>query len=548
MRTLFLFLLFFGFGRLWAQTDTLYILQTTDVHGHVRPYDYFQDKAADYGLARIFTRVIDYRLKHKNVVLVDGGDLLQGTPLIYYFNRIETSVPNPMILTLNFMGYSAMAVGNHDIEQGLFTYLRARDESHFPWLSANSVLPDGRTFFKPYTIIEHNGIKIGIIGLTTPGIPMWLEPSLYPGITWKDMVQTARKYVPLVRPQVDVLVGLFHAGLDSGYSAKQTAALGLPNENASALVARKVTGFDVIFAGHSHRPYPKKGRIVLTHTERTLLINAGSWARNLGVAEIILRKKEQSTRRPWQVIAKEGWLEPMKKVIPSPAIMDLTKYYHKKTLAYIRQPIATLTDTLSARNARFQDNPVVELINRAQMAYTKADISFAASFNDHFKIPPGKIRIKDVYGMYRYENFLYVVEMTGQQIRDYLQYCARYYLKKGDKIIANPKMAGYNYDMAEGIKYKITVTREDDTGENTVGPIIYLKTGRPLDMHRRYKVALNSYRAMGGGGHMAAAHVSEKQILFKSDEEMRNILADYIQQQKIIHPVCDGNWTVVRGE
>ncbi|MGD9900749.1 MAG: metallophosphoesterase, partial [Calditrichaceae bacterium] len=240
---------------LFAQeTDTLYILQTTDVHGNIYPYDYFRDEPDENrGLAKIFTKVTEYRKKHPNVLLVDGGDLLQGTPMIYYFNKIETDVPNPMIFTMNYMGYDAFAVGNHDIEQGLFTYHRAQDQSDFPWLSANSLMPDGRTYFDPYTIIEYNGITIGIIGLTTPGIPMWLDKTLYPGITWTDMIETARDYAEMLRPEVDVLVGLFHAGLNEDYSGAHTDDLGLPNENASRLVAEQVPLFDVVFAGHSHQ-------------------------------------------------------------------------------------------------------------------------------------------------------------------------------------------------------------------------------------------------------------------------------------------------------
>ena len=544
-----LFFLLITIAVLSAQRpDTLYILQTTDVHGNIWPYNYFRDDSADYGLAKIYTRVIDYRKHHKNVILLDGGDLLQGTPLVYYFNKIETSVMNPLILTLNYMGYDAFAVGNHDIEQGPQVYLKAQQESRFPWLSANSVMEDGRTFFRPYVILKRNGLKIGIIGLTTPGIPMWLDQALYPGIHWADMVETARKYAPLLRPQVDVLVGLFHAGFEAGYSAKQTQARGLPNENASLLVAQQVPGFDVIFAGHSHRPFPPiKGERSQTESapaDVPLRINAGSWGRNLGVAQIILQKPKSGLA---QIISKTGWLESTKKTPASHAIRQLTEFYHNKTLNYIRQPIADLTDTLDARNSRFQDNPVVELINKAQMWISGADISFAASFNDRLKIAPGKIRIKDIYGMYKYENYLYVLEMTGRQIKDYLNYCAAYYRLEGDHLTANPKMAGYNYDMAEGIGYTVHVRsrRNDGKAKNYVDAIVFLRTGKPLQMDRTYKVALNSYRATGGGGHLAAAHALNAPVVWKSDEEMRNILAKYIRQLKVIRPKADGNWKVV---
>lgn len=554
MKKLFFILYFLLLTFLHAQqTDTLYILQTTDLHGNIQPYDYFRDQPADYGLAKISTRVDEYRQKHKNVILLDGGDLLQGTPLAWYFNKVDTALPNPLILTLNFMDYDAFVVGNHDIEQGLAIYQRARKESKFPWLAANSVLPNGQTFFEPYTIIERNGIRIGVIGLTTPGIPMWLDKSLYPDISWTDMIETARKYTTLLRPQVDVLVGLFHAGFNEDYSSAQTQALGLPNENASRLVAEQVPGFDVILAGHSHQAEPREMVMIKTRGEeqeqeqekdKSLKINAGSWGRNLGVAQIILRKKEKAKSRneKWQVVQMNGWLEAMKEVQPSPAVLDLTRSYHEKTLAYIRTEIAELTDTLSAAQSRFADTPFMELINKAQLAATNADISFAACFDDRVKIAPGKIHIKDIYSIYRYENFLYIVEMTGQQIKDFLEFSAGYFDWDGQKLTVNRDIQGYNYDMAEGISYKINVKNKKG---DRISDLVFNKTGQLLEMDKTYKVAMNSYRATGGGGYMPAAKAKDSRIVWKSSEDMRNILVDYIRNQKSISPKIDGNWNII---
>jgi len=525
--------------------DTLYILQTTDVHGNIQPYDYFRDQPADYGLSKIYSRVTDYRLKYQNVVLLDGGDLLQGTPLAWYFNKVETAWPNPLILTLNYMGYDAFAVGNHDVEQGLFVYLRAQNESQFPWLSANAMLPDGRTYYQPFTVIERNGIRIGIIGLTTPGIPMWLDESLYPGITWADMIITARRYAAELRPQVDVLVGLFHAGFNEEYSAANTEKLGLPNENASGIIAREVPGFDVIFAGHSHQPQPKDTLTIkpVKGSKAVLQVNAGSWGRNLGVAQIIFNLKKSGKKSASQITELKGWLEPAKDMPASEAILQLTSAYHTRTLEYIRTEIAVLGDTLSAMKARFEDSPAVELINRAQMDATGADISFAACFDDRLKIAPGILRIKDVYGMYRYENFLYLVEMSGQQIKDFLEYSAGYYQWDGQQLTANKNMQGYNYDMAEGLQYQINVSKEK--GQRISGMKL-TKTGEPLSMNMTYKVAMNSYRAAGGGGHMAAANALNNKILWKSSEEMRNILVGYLQKRKTIEIRSDKNWVIIK--
>ncbi len=530
-------------------SDTLYILQTTDVHGHIYPYDYYTDSPAPYGLAKAYTKICEYRKKHKNVLLIDTGDLLQGTPLAYYYDKINTTAFNPLILTLNYMGYNAFTVGNHDIEQGLPVYYKARRHSEFPWLSANSLLPDGRTFFKPYAKFNVNGIKITILGLTTPAIPMWLDSSLYPGIRWTDMVKTAAYWAPKLRKETDVLLGSFHAGFEAQYSKKQTDRLGLPNENASLLVAKNVPLFDVVFGGHSHRPLGRKGynaphpvpvkNLIKVNGHRTLLLNAGSWARYLGVAQIILQKNKTGNYR---ITSMDGWLEPLKDVPASAAILTLIRPYHKQTLRYTHTPITTLTDTLSALKARWQDTAFMDLINNAQLAMGHADISFAACFNDKALIPPGRLRIKDVYQIYKYENYLYVLKMTGQQIKDYLEYCARYYRWENGKLSTNPQIAGYNYDMAQGISYEIHV--KEPIGQR-IRHLIDSKSGKPLEMRKMYKVALNSYRASGGGGHLAAAHATKAPVIWKSDREIRNLLIDYLKEKKSYKPTCDHNWKLV---
>jgi len=526
------------------QIDTLYILQTTDVHGRIYPYDYFNDEPAKVGFAQVYSRIKEYRAKHNNVILVDAGDVLQGTPLAYYFNKIETDIPNPLILTMNRMDYDAFTVGNHEIEQGVAVYTRAEKESDFPWLSANAELDDGTTFFKPYTIVKENDFLIGIIGLTTPGIPTMLDTTYYPGITWKDMVETAQKFATILYPRVDILVGLFHSGFNAREDAYKSEKLGLPVANASGLVADKIPEFDIVFGGHSHKIVPndyKQGSKYMSKEKRLnkpLRINSGCWAKNLGVARLILEQVEGT----WKIIDKDGWVESVEDEEPAEEILKRTEYYHNKTLEYIRGEIAVLTDTLKGKYSRFKDTPMVEIINKAQMDYTDADISFAACFNENLCVPPGPFRVKDIYAMYPYENFLYVVKMTGQQIKDFLEYSSRYYIWDGCNVNPNPDIAGYQYDMAEGINYMIDVTR--DVGKR-IKRLKFLQTGKPLEMNQIYKVAINSYRASGGGGHINAAGARNAPIIFQSSEEMRNILTDYIKNIGTITPETDQNWKIV---
>jgi 2',3'-cyclic-nucleotide 2'-phosphodiesterase/3'-nucleotidase len=522
------------------QTSKLIVLHTTDVHGNINPYNYFSDLPANNGLAKIYTMVKRYRTKYDNILLLDSGDLLQGTPLVYYYNHVETSVPNPMIYIMNYMQYDAFAVGNHDIEQGYHVYFKAQSESQFPWLSANGIRADQRTFFKPYSIIEKNGIKIGIVGLTTPAIPMWLDKRLYPGIQWQDMVIAARKWAAIVRPQVDVLIGLFHAGMNAEYSRKQTKKLGLPNENASRLVAKQVSQFDAIFCGHSHRRYPYNQddeKLI----NNVLIVMSGSHARYIGVAEFNLKN---SNENKWNIYSRNSYILKMDTVAAAQEILTINEPYHEGTLQYIRQVVGSISDTISGRFSRMQDNPVVQLINLAQMSTTKADLSFAASFNDRFVLPPGEVQVKDIYNMYSYENFLYVVEMTGQQIKDYLEYSSAYFLydQNENKIIPNPEMKGYNYDMAEGISYQIDVREKIG---NRIKNLKHTASDQPLLADKTYRVAMNSYRASGGGGHLAAAGIAKAKILWKSNQEIRNILIDYIRENGCLEHVVDNNWKLV---
>ncbi len=533
-------LLLAALGLAISQTsDTLYVLQTTDIHGHIYPYDYYKDQADDkVGLAKIYTLVKKYRTEKRNVILLDSGDLLQGSPLVSHFNQYETDKPHPMILAMNYMGYDAFAVGNHDIEQGLFVYTRAEREAKFPFLSANAVMPDGRIFFSPYTVIERGNIRIGILGLTTPGIPMWLDESLYPGITWADMVETAQSFAPELRQKVDVLIGLFHAGFNAGYSQAQSEAAGLPNENASGLVAEQVPGFDLILAGHSHRAHPLPGSTEETaSTELPLRLNAGSHGRNLAVAEFVLSRNGDLIK----IVSARGWLESTANVEPAKEILQLTSYYHQKTLDSIAAVIGYSKTDLNAEEARFKDTAVMDLIHDAQLAHTGAEISFAACFNTNFSLSAGPLRKKDLFGIYVYDNTLYEVKMSGRQIKDFLEYASGYYELEEGKPKANPDMQGYNYDMAEGVSYTINLREKPG---NRIQNLRLLRTGEPLELDKIYNVAMNSYRASGGGGHMQAAGAGNAEIIYKSSQDVRTILIDYIAEQDTLNLKPNGNWTL----
>jgi len=521
-----------------GERDTLYILQTTDIHGTIIPYDYTMDKPAEQGLVKVYTRMKEFKEKYDNVIFVDSGDLIQGTPYSFYFNRIDTIGVHPIIQTMNYIGYDAFAVGNHEIEQGVHTYTKARDNSDFPWLSANAALDDGSTYFKPYTIVERGNFKIAILGLTTPGIPTMLDTTYYPGITWKGMVETAEKYAPALKDSVDVLIGIFHAGFDAEEDKYKEELFGLPIANASGLVAERVPGFDVVFGGHTHRVNPRDTTITIRDST-TMQMISGSHAWGLGIVKIVLEKSNGK----WQVIEKTGWIEQAKDFAPSQELLELNEPYQKKVVSFIRSPIALNKKIMTTENARFEDSPIPELINKVQLYNTGADISISPVFSTRLTIPADTIRIKDVYAMYPYENTLKMIEMTGQNILDYLEYCAQYYVYKNDSLSTNPEIAGYNYDMAEGISYTINVREEPG---NRIKDVIFLKTSEPIDPELTYTVALNSYRANGGGGHLKAVGIDEPKVLYSSKMDIRNFIIDYLKEHKILEATCDNNWHIAR--
>ena len=520
------------------ERDTLYILNTTDIHGYIIPYDYIKDEPAEHGLVKIYSRIKEFKDKYDNVVLLDCGDLLQGTPYAYYFNRIDTAGIHPIIQTFNYIGYDAFAVGNHEIELGVDTYTKARDTSDFPWLSANAALDDGSTYFEPYTILEKGDIKIGILGLTTPGIPTMLDSTYYPGITWKGMVNTAWIYAPVIRENVDVLIGIFHAGFDAQEDKYKEELFGLPVANASKLVAERVPGFDVVLGGHSHRVIPRDTTITVRDST-TLQMISGAHAWGLGVAKIILEKHNGK----WQVIEKTGWIEQAKDFAPSQEILELNEQYHNEVISFFKTTIALNKEIINTENARFEDSTIPELINRVQLHHTGADISISPVFSVRQVIPADTIRIKDVYAMYPYENTLKMIEMTGKQLIDYLEYCANYYVYENDSLSTNPDIAGYNYDMAEGISYTIDVREQ---AGSRIKNVIFLKTAEPLNPEMTYTVAMNSYRANGGGGHLKAVGIDEPKVIYSTKRDMRNLIIDYLKEQEIFEATCDNNWCIVR--
>lgn len=509
------------------------ILVTTDEHGNVYPIDYYTLKPANRGLAKVYTLIKQVRSENPNTILISNGDVIQGTPLTYYFTKIEKDVTHPMMLAMNYMGYDSMTVGNHEIQDYGFDWLmKVVSDAKFPVLSANMVNKEDGTYpLKPYIIKEVNGVKVGIIGITTTETNTVTPSYNLKGHWFEDAVETAGKWVKFLRPQVDILVVSAHMGFEFGSDVTNFKYLEpLREGNVADAIVQKYPEIDILIAGHDHynlQPFLRNG---------VLCLEPWCWGQALGKVDVTLEKSGDK----WKIVKKEGVnLKVDDKVEPAQEILDLLKDYHEKAVNYVDSPIGEAVETIDGTLSRIQDNPMLDLIHKVQLEVTGADISIAAMLPT---VPPiwqkGPIKVRDVYSLYIYENTLWVKEVTGKDIKDALEWSYRYYntydFGATDTPLVNPNIRGYNFDTVQGIEYEVDLTKP-------VGQRVIKMTykGKPVQMDQKFKLAVNNYRGNGGGGYTMLAKAP---LLWKSDEEVRNLIIEYIQKKKFIEPEVDNNW------
>jgi 2',3'-cyclic-nucleotide 2'-phosphodiesterase/3'-nucleotidase len=536
-------------------TTTITILQTSDLHTNLLPWDYYTGKVADWGLARVATLIKQERAKDPHLLLLDSGDTIQGTPLGYYYARIDQKIVHPMALTMNALQYDAAAIGNHEFNYGLDTLNRWKSELSFPLLSANIRKADGSEAFQPYVIKEVNGVKIGILGLTTPAIPNWEKPENIVGLRFDNPIDIAKQYVPKMKAAgADVVVISQHIGWDKtpGNTRDPQAWLtdsstwlpsgSLPDENLTIEIAQQVPGVDVILAGHSHLDVPK------TVINNVLIVEPSYWGRALAKVTLQLQRSGGT----WQVVGKDSGLQYVKGVDADKQITDLAYPYHDQTLKYISTPIGTATGEFpGGPAARYTDGPLADLINTVQSDAAAAaghpvDISLAAIFNDTGHIPQGQIALRDAYSSYIYDNTLYVLEINGDILRRALEKDAEYFLPvdprnlpADPKGIVSPQVPDYNWDIYTGVDYTIDLTRP--VGQRVTK--LSFK-GRDVTPDQKFRIAINNYRASGGGGF---AMFKEGTRVWQSTNEIRDLIAAYVQAHEPLNPAAINtkNFTLV---
>jgi 2',3'-cyclic-nucleotide 2'-phosphodiesterase / 3'-nucleotidase len=546
-----------------SEPVVLRIIETTDLHGSLFPYDFINDRESSTSLAQVYTYVEQERAKDQEVILLDNGDMLQGQPIVYYYNFEKTDSEHIQASVMNAMGYDAASVGNHDIEAGHPVYDKIVNEFDFPWLAANALYEaTGEPYFEPYTIIEKGGVKVAVLGLITPGIPNWLPIDIWEGLFFDDMVKTAEKWVPIIlaKENPDVMVGLFHAGVDYTYSG---TADKMYNENASQLVAERVEGFDLIFTGHDHQAT----NIVVKSPEGNdvYIVGALNAARSVGSVEIVLDPDMWGHYDIRSITTENVMIEDFP---ASPAALTAFGYAKDEVMDYVSKRIGTITETISTRESFWGDNKFVDLIHSLQLDLTDADVSFAAPLSLDASIKKGPIYVRDMFNLYKYENLLYSMDMTGAEIDAFLEYSyMKWYNQMADKndhlinfkkdadgkMIFNARYNSYdtvtryyNYDSAAGIEYTVDVSKAPG---DRVDITTMSKDGAAFDMNKHYVVAINSYRGNGGGGHLAAAGLTKEEfttrVLSSTLADLRFYLIKEFEKRGTVAPTVDNNWKAI---
>jgi len=536
-------------------TKNLKIIVTTDVHGSFFPTDINTGCEIPVSLARVQSLVREERQNNEQeLILLDNGDIIQGDPVVYYSSFEKTDEPHICARILNFMKYDAATMGNHDIEAGHPVYDKLVSESDFPWLAANAIRTDnGEPYFEPYTIINKEGVKVAVLGLITPAIPSWLPPDIWSGMEFTDMIESADLWMEKIKKNEDpdIIVGLFHAGLDYTYN-NQTAETP-KNENAVKLVAEQVAGFDIIFCGHDHKTWNET--VIGPDGDEVLIMGSRSKAREVAITDISLSKKG----RNWELESILGTNLETGDYQADPEFMKEFLSVQLEVDEYVNRPLGTFTNSISTRDAFFGPSAFVDLIHQVQLDISGADISFTAPLSYSTEIPSGDITVGDMFKLYRYENLLYTMELSGKEILDYLNFSYAGWFEQmnstADHLIkfkedstgrhgtARPY---YNFDSGMGISYRVDVSRP----EGQMVSISSMADGQAFDLQKKYLVALNSYRGNGGGGHLVdGAGIPHDdlvgRIVKSTEKDLRFYMMKWIVQKKIVDPKPSSQWKVV---
>ncbi|MFF5845863.1 bifunctional metallophosphatase/5'-nucleotidase [Streptomyces massasporeus] len=547
------------------------VLGTTDLHGNVFNWDYFTDKEFDdkdhndVGLAKVSTLVNRVRAEkgRRNTLLIDAGDTIQGTQLSYYYAKVdpitaEGGPVHPMAQAMNAMGYDAAALGNHEFNYGIPVLRKFEQQCDFPLLGANAL--DAKTLrpaFAPYSMhrlrTPHGrDVKVAVLGLTNPGIAIWDKANVQGKMTFPGLEEQAAKWVPKLRSMgADVVIVSAHSG-SSGTSSYGDQ---LPYiENAAALVAEQVPGIDAILVGHAHTEIPEYFVTNKKTGKQVVLSEPLKWGQRLTLFdfELVFEKGCWKVEKVGAKVLNSNTVEEDSK------ITKLLVDEHEKVVAYVNQIIGTNAAEMTSAEAPYKDVPIIDLINHIQADTVKQALagtehaalpvlSQAACFSRSARIPAGQVTIRDVAGLYVFENTLEARLMTGAQMKAYLEFSANYFVQTAPDAAVDPaKLTNangtpdYNYDVVSGLAYEIDIAKP--AGSRVTGVTF---EGRPLADDAKFVFAVNNYRANGGGNF---PHVAAAQVLWSNSEEIRNTMIAWVKAKGSIDPAAFAgvDWKLTR--
>jgi 2',3'-cyclic-nucleotide 2'-phosphodiesterase/3'-nucleotidase len=518
-------------------TVTITVLATTDTHGFLYPWDYFTGQTAPRGLASAATLVAQVRRETAHTLLIDCGDTIQGSSLESVHQAAvregETSSPDPMMLAMNRMGYDAMVVGNHELNFGLENLAAARQAARFPWLSANTT--GASPPFAPYVVKTVGGVKVAVIGVTTSAIPQWEQPEHIRGLSWLAPEEGVRRALQeLEREKPDVVLAAVHGGLDRDPATGERRRGEAPGENPAWQIAEEFPQLAAVIYGHTHRR--EEGRRV----GQVLLVQPRNWAMDVARIDLTLARE---TGGAWVLTGTSSRLLPVRPDTPAdPGVLELARPYHAAAERYLDQPVAESPAELSGARGRFEDTALVDAIQEVQMHYAQAEVSFSSLFNPRVRVPRGEVTARELAALYVYDNELYAVEGDGRMVREALENAARYFRTCPEPScdrgpLVERGVAGYNYDMAQGVEYEIDLTKPEG---QRVKSLRY--RGAPLRDDQPLRIALNNYRAAGSAGY---SMFRDARVVWRSGREIRDLMIEYFGARRTLPGKPDGNWRLV---
>ncbi|HLR68795.1 MAG TPA: bifunctional UDP-sugar hydrolase/5'-nucleotidase [Virgibacillus sp.] len=516
----------------------LKILYTSDIHGHIMPIHYGTNEQAASGLSRYATAVKQIRSKTDNVIVLDNGDLIQGTPLMTHFVKQYANEINPLIQAMNMINIDAGVIGNHEFNFGKQILQSAINQSNYPWIAANVIdTKINKPKYGPPYVIKRlkNGIKVAIIGVTTHYIPNWESPDHIAGIHFSDAFTTLKSWVTYVRENEhpDLVVAAYHGGFERDIETGEATEVSTGENQGYAMC--QIEGIDVLLTGHQHRQ--------LTETvNNVLVVQPGSNGTAYGEVGIMFGKSGDG----WKIRQKKAFIQSLHNIPPDPDILKTTADIEKSTQQWLDQPVGYIKGDMTIDDpffARLTKHPFIEFIQNVQIEASGADISVTSLFDNNSKGFPSTVTVRDIVSNYIYPNTLVVLKLKGQDIKAALEKSAAYFtLDDQDAIIVNPayehpKPQHYNYDMWEGITYTINVARPVGDRIKTLN-----YRGKPILEHEHFNVVLNNYRASGGGDYDMFQY---KPVVKEIQKEAAALIREYFEKYTTVEATKTENFKVI---